>query len=91
MMDFGAVTVTDVVTQIMTPNNSRRAYVIANNGSQTMYLGFSSTITSSTGIPLLPGEKFENGGYQDAWASDIYGICATGLSVDCRYLSWGVR
>ena len=52
-----AVTVTTSATPLPeTPLEYRRALVVHNNGSSTIFLG-DSTVTTGTGLPLAAGEK----------------------------------
>lgn len=57
----GRVTQIDISTsavQILTsPLEFRRALVIHNNGGSTVYFGFSASVTTSTGFPLVTNEK----------------------------------
>lgn len=91
MMNFGAVTVTDTLTLIMSPKNERRSYIIANNGNKTVYIGFSSSVTAATGIPLFPTGRVDIGGTEDVWAGYVYGICVTAESSDIRFMEWGTK
>lgn len=91
MLNYGAVTVTSALTQILGPQNSRRSYILANNGSQTFYFGFDTNVTDVTGIPLVSGEKLEVGGYQDVWRGVVYGICSAATTTNVRYCEWGTQ
>jgi hypothetical protein len=48
-----------------------KATVILNNSSNTIYLGFLSTVTTSDGFPLAASEKLTLGGHVR-----LYGIAA---------------
>lgn len=45
-----------------------------NRGTDEVYLGNTSGVTSATGFPLLAGQYLDLDGTSQAW----YGICATG-------------
>lgn len=81
---YGAITVTDAATKIPTTNlDNRKAITIFNNSSsETVYIGGSS-VTTSTGYPLLPyqGLPFDLGS-----GGQLYGICNTGKTASVRYL-----
>ena len=42
---------------LLSPLEFRRALVIHNNGSSTVYMGFTSAVTIANGFPLVSGEK----------------------------------
>lgn len=48
---------TSAVALPSVPLEYRRALVIHNNGSSTLYLGGDATVTTSTGMPLVTNEK----------------------------------
>lgn len=79
-----AITVSGTATALpMTPLEYRRALVIHNNGSSTIYLG-NPDVTSLTGFPLAAGEKiaFDIKGTP---RTTIYAISG-GSSVDVRIM-----
>lgn len=83
--NYGAVTVTDVVTPILYADNDRTGWMITNNDtSNTIYIGTSNTVSTATGTPIAPGEKL-------AWDGrhDIYGICAPTKTANIRYMDQG--
>lgn len=55
-------------------NASRKCAVIYNNGTQTVYLGKDSSVTTSNGMPLLAGATLVDDHSVDAW----WGITASG-------------
>ena len=72
-----ATTVSNVATAIPTANAEGRACVILyNNGSKTVYIGGSS-VTSSDGFPLEPGDSIPIDLGEDVI---LYGITITGTS-----------
>ena len=78
------VTVGNTATLIVAANSARLSLVIQNNGSATVYLGPSASVSASNGIPLLTGGSFqEDSGGARMYQGDIYGISAT--SSDVRY------
>jgi hypothetical protein len=72
----------------MAANNERKGSIIVNNGSVTIYLGMDASVTSSNGLTLLAGEKFNNSGQNAVWKGNIYGITASSSS-DIRYWEFG--
>ena len=77
-----AVTVTTTATAIpATALAGRRAMMVRNNGSVTVYLG-DSTVTSTNGFPLSPGEEKS---YELGPPVTLYGITASGTA-DVRVL-----
>ena len=81
---FGAITVTTTATIILPANGRRRSCLINNNGSAILYIGFDSTVTSVTGMPVLAGGFWINSGETDAFRGVIYGIAASG-TLDVRF------
>lgn len=84
---YNAVTVTTTATKIMDSTPGRRGFVIANNGSNIVYLGFDSSVTSSNGVQLMPQDKWESTGSQSVFKGSIWGITAANSS-DVRYWNW---
>ena len=84
---YNAVTITTNPTLIAANRNWRRGILIVNNSSQTVYLGMDSLVTTTTGLPLLPQDRFENAGYLTLWRGPIYGIVVSGTA-DTRYWDW---
>lgn len=73
-------------TLVLAANTWRRGMNIYNNGSVTVYLGFDSTVSSSTGTPILPNASFTSDGFAP-WKSDVYARAAS-ATADVRYLEW---
>ena len=70
-----AVTITTSATEIVPYNRNRRIMVIRNNGTVTVYLGFSTTdCTTATGFPLEAGDVIK----YTLKVDPIYGIVASG-------------
>jgi hypothetical protein len=60
----------------------RYSITIRNIGSSPMYIGNSSSVTTSTGYPLNPYEAYTF----DRNYGPVYGICGTGLSTTASYI-----
>lgn len=63
----------------LSPLEYRRALVVHNNGSSTIYLG-GSTVTTSNGLPLLAGEKIAFD-IQNNPNVVVYAIASTSVNV----------
>jgi len=64
---FSTAAPTASAAQCLAANASRKTAVIYNNGSQTVYLGGSGSVTTSNGLPLLVGASVEDDTSVDAW------------------------
>ena len=54
--------------EILAANPDRKGYLIQNNGSQDLYLGFSSSVTPSRySVKLLPRAVMDGDDYKGAW------------------------
>lgn len=52
------ITISGVAAEILpSPLEARRALVVHNNGGSTVYMGFTSAITTANGFPLTTNEK----------------------------------
>jgi len=60
--------------KLMDANPKRKAYSIVNNGSNTIYLGANSGVTTESGEPLLPGEMVSD----DTDDEDVWALAASG-------------
>lgn len=80
------VTVATSATLILASNNARRGFVIYNNGNNLMYIGFTSGVTSTNGIPIQPQANLELNGDR-CWRGAVFGI-AVSSSDDVRYWEW---
>ena len=86
-MAFGAKTVTNVATLIVSPNRERIGLTIVNNGTETIYLGPDNTVTVNNGLPLAQTGNLteQNGGAgTEMYYGAIWGIATTG-PVNVRY------
>lgn len=81
-----AVTVGNTATLVLAANTWRRGFNVYNNGAVTIYLGFDTGVTSSTGTPVLPNASFTSDG-MNPWKSNVYAITASSTA-DTRYLEW---
>jgi hypothetical protein len=74
----GQVTVTTTATLLRAANTSRSAVVLVNHGSTNVFIGFTSAVTSTTGVMLvgIPGQTLTI-----QTRSSIYGIVASGTQV----------
>lgn len=86
-MRFGALSVTDSATLIFSGSAARGGYIIHNASAVTIYIGGTSSVTTSNGIPLAATEKILADG-PAAYNGSLYGIVASGTA-DLRYLEWG--
>lgn len=73
-------------TLVLAANTWRRGFNVYNNSAVTIYLGFDSTVTSSTGTPVLPNASFTSDG-MNPWKTDVYARAASSTA-DVRYLEW---
>lgn len=81
-----AVTVGTSATLVLAANAWRRGFNVYNNGTVACYLGFDSTVTTSTGTPILPNAAFTSDGLNN-YRGDVYMISgSSGQNV--RYMEW---
>lgn len=85
-MQHSAVSVANTATQLLRLNQSKAGWIIANNGSVTVFIG-GSGVTTANGLPLAAGEKMSSDGGTE-FEGDVYGIVASG-TCDTRVLEWG--
>lgn len=86
-MQFNTVSVANTATLIFSSSLARAGYILHNASSVDVYLGGDSTVTTSNGIPLAPGEKvFADG--DGKYSGALYGIVASGTA-DMRFFEWG--
>jgi hypothetical protein len=69
-----SVTITNTATEIVGLNPARKVLALYNNGSVTVYLGFSATDCTTSSLPLLPESYI----IFELKADPIFGIVATG-------------
>jgi hypothetical protein len=86
-MTYGAVTVTSSATPIIVPSSGRRNFVVYNAGVVDLYIGFDSSVTTSTGMTVLPGSTYSSSGDPEGWRGPVYGIVSSGTT-DVRYQEW---
>ena len=76
-----SITIGTEPKQILAANRDRKAYLIYNNGEETLTIGFNSSVTPGNGIPVIPQRAVSDQKYKGAF----WGIVASG-SIDVRYL-----
>lgn len=76
----GAATVTTSATLVRSANAGRVCLTLINYGSVTIFWGKDSSVTVSSGIPILAGQSVEDREY----TGDVYCIASSG-SVNVRY------
>ena len=72
---FNQVDVTTSATLIKAASTDRRGIFLTNRGSDTIYLGDSSSVTTANGYALLPTQSIQLRGRED-----VYGIVGTTTS-----------
>ena len=77
---IGAVTIADSATEIIGRTPYRTKIVIYNNGTEDVYLGFSSGVTKDNGLPL-PASTYVT---IQGKGEKIFGIVTTGTE-EVRY------
>jgi hypothetical protein len=68
---------TTTAAVILDSNPKRKAVIIYNNGAETVYLGFNSSVSTSNGLPILSGAAYENDHFN---ATGEYWIISTGTT-----------
>ena len=71
---FTTAAPTTSATLLLAANGSRQSALLSNNGSQTVYVGKNSSVTTSNGVPIPAGSSLTDKSSRDAW----YGITASG-------------
>lgn len=84
---YNAVTVTSTATTILNANNGRRGFIISNNSGTIIYIGFDSNVLATTGIQILPQDKWESSGEHAVYKGSVWGITASSTA-DVRYWDW---
>ena len=64
---FTTIAPTGVATSVIGANANRASLLIYNAGASTIYLGQSASVTTGTGIPLLPNASLEDTESKDSW------------------------
>lgn len=72
---YGAISVADSATVIVTAQTNRVGVIIQNNSNQTIYIGGAS-VTTANGIALEPDDVYSN----SEWAGAISGIVVSGTA-----------
>jgi hypothetical protein len=79
-LNHASVDTADTEVLIIAANSSRQTLLITNNGSNTIFLGLTG-VADTTGYPLDPTQSILLYNREA-----VYGICASGLTSDARYL-----
>lgn len=85
--NYSNFTVTTSPSKIFQTNKNRGAWILHNNGINTIFIAIDSNVSSANGIPVLPDEKMLEDG-ANSWKGDVYAVTATGTA-DIRTLEWG--
>lgn len=86
-VNYNAVTVSSAATLILAALPGRRMFSLYNNGNNIVFVGPDTSVTISTGTPILPQASYTQNGsrmYMGAW----YGITSSSTS-DVRYMDYG--
>lgn len=86
-MAYNTVTVASTAggTLIIAANPQRIGLIIVNTGTQTVYLGHDTSLTTANGIPLKTDMNLtESAGGEKMYQGPFYGITSTSTS-DVRY------
>lgn len=83
-MAYNTVSVADTATQIVAANSARRNLTIVNHGSNTVFIGPDTSITTSNAIPLYASSTRDQDVIPEGYKGAIYGIVAAGTE-DVRY------
>lgn len=75
-----ATTVTTSATSIVASASTRILFQMYNNGSDNVYVGTSTSVTTSNGLKFRPGEVYQEKTYTGA----LYAICTSG-TVNVRW------
>lgn len=76
---YGAVTVSTTATLIRAANSARNSLKITNVSTETVYIGFDSSVTTSTGFPILTQDVYDFAG-NDLYTGAVYGIVGASTS-----------
>jgi hypothetical protein len=83
-MAYNRVVIGTTATKIVSVNANRQSLIITNVGTEDVYLGPDSSLTSSIGIPLVQyGSITEDRPNGQMWLGDVYGIA--GAAGEVRY------
>jgi len=71
--------VTTAATQILAPKARRMGFSLQNTGNQTVFIGFSSGVTTSAFVKRMrPNGSFDINDMSGIWKGSIYAITSTG-------------
>lgn len=74
---------------IVAATGVRKGLIIVNSdSSEVLYVGPDNTVTASNGIPVYPKTALTIAGFDEQYASNIWGITAAN-TVDTRFFQWG--
>jgi hypothetical protein len=85
MASFGNVTIGDTATKILNANDVYRPVWINTVDNTTVFIGDTSAVTTSTGLPIVKNNVPLYG--QLAPGQELWGICTSGQSEDVRYFT----
>ncbi|GAC1397699.1 MAG: hypothetical protein NVSMB60_08010 [Mycobacterium sp.] len=71
-----AVSVTTTATLLIAANTARKVLMFTNNGTQTIYYGGTSGVTTTIGLPLVAGATLIDGDSSGTW----YAIVTAGTA-----------
>ena len=79
----GALSIGAAATLIFASNPNRRKFVIMNNGSFLIYVGFSNAVTAVNGFPLSSGATW----VEESYSGEVWAISPSGAN-NIRYMSF---
>lgn len=82
---YSNVTITSAAL-IIAASPNRKGITIYNNGAGTLYIGLDSSVSSTTGYPMLPQSSMTFSNQMDGYRGAIYGVSSA--SSDVRYIEW---
>lgn len=83
--NYNKVSVKDTATLIVAANSKRRNITIANNGTNDVFIGSDTAVTTANGLPVFGGSTRDSSKVSEWYAGDIYGIVAIDQTGDIRY------
>ena len=84
---YNTVSVATTATQILSPDATRRGWVIYNAGANAVYYGPDDSITTANTVALQPKSTILSSDVVN-YKGSIYGIVSAGTE-DVRYWEWG--
>ena len=85
---YNAVTIQSTATQVLSGNAERKGAIFSNNGTQTLFLGMDSSVTTSNGLPLVANGTLTMDDFGGVWKGQVWGIVASSTA-DLRYWEFG--